>query len=303
MGPARSAAADGAGRADAVPSALRRAPRGLTHAAGAAPPRSNRSLWRRRRTPSTRSSTSTSRGRSASSRARADEARPPPAPVPRQVHPAARRGAARPLRRRPAGACSTRSRARGRRSCSRSRAATTRSASTSPRSTPARARQDRRSTSRSCSSASCATRCAREGEPGAAPSAYVRRWFAPQAADELLAFRSLVGDYEHADVLRVVLARAARSARLTTHFDLDFPREPQLGPVLVPQAPARVPPGRARAPLPASATRSTRSRRISEFARVRVARLRGRGAPRRRARSSSSPGRSTACSPRRPTRA
>jgi SAM-dependent methyltransferase len=31
-------------------------------------------------------------------------------------------------------------------------------------------------------------------------------------------------------VLRVVLARAARSARLTTHFDLDFPREPQTGP-------------------------------------------------------------------------
>ena len=47
---------------------------------------------------------------------------------------------------------------------------------------------------------------------------------------ELLAFRSLIDGYEHADVLRVVLARAARSARLTTHFDLDFPREPQVGP-------------------------------------------------------------------------
>jgi hypothetical protein len=31
-------------------------------------------------------------------------------------------------------------------------------------------------------------------------------------------------------VLRVVLARAARSARRTTHFDLDFPRAPQRGP-------------------------------------------------------------------------
>ena len=40
----------------------------------------------------------------------------------------------------------------------------------------------------------------------------------------------LVGDYEHADVFRVVLARAARSARLTTHFDLDFPRAPQREP-------------------------------------------------------------------------
>jgi hypothetical protein len=59
---------------------------------------------------------------------------------------------------------------------------------------------------------------------------YIGRWFAPQAARELLGFRAIVTDYQHADVLRVVLARAARSARLTTHFDLDFPREPQTGP-------------------------------------------------------------------------
>ena len=59
---------------------------------------------------------------------------------------------------------------------------------------------------------------------------YVREWFAEPAASELLRFRSLLGDYEHADVLRVVLARAARSARLTRHFDLDFPRTPQREP-------------------------------------------------------------------------
>jgi DNA methylase len=62
------------------------------------------------------------------------------------------------------------------------------------------------------------------------PSPFVRRWYAPQAARELLGFRNLIDDYEHGDVLRVVLARAARSARRTTHFDLDFPREPQLEP-------------------------------------------------------------------------
>ena len=62
------------------------------------------------------------------------------------------------------------------------------------------------------------------------PSRYMREWFAPQAARELLSFRELVADYEHHDVLRVVLARAARSARRTTHFDLDFPRAPQLEP-------------------------------------------------------------------------
>jgi hypothetical protein len=62
------------------------------------------------------------------------------------------------------------------------------------------------------------------------PRGYSREWFAPRAAAELLHFRSLIDDYEHADVLRVVLARAARSARLTTHFDLDFPRTPQCEP-------------------------------------------------------------------------
>ena len=71
---------------------------------------------------------------------------------------------------------------------------------------------------------------ARPGRSRARPTRYVREWFSPAAAAELLHFRSIVDDYEHADVLRVVLARAARSSRLTTHFDLDFPRVPQVGP-------------------------------------------------------------------------
>jgi len=61
-------------------------------------------------------------------------------------------------------------------------------------------------------------------------SAYVRTWFAPEAAEELLHFRSLVEQVGSSDVLRVVLARSARSARRTTHFDLDFPRVPCLEP-------------------------------------------------------------------------
>src|SRR5436309_3831770 len=65
--------------------------------------------------------------------------------------------------------------------------------------------------------------------PDGSVSRFLRDWYAPRAAAELLFFRSTLGDYEHADVLRVVLARAARSARRTTHFDLDFPRAPQLG--------------------------------------------------------------------------
>ena len=67
---------------------------------------------------------------------------------------------------------------------------------------------------------------ARRGRSRRRASAFVEEWYAPRAAAELLHFRDLAEEYEHADVLRVVLARAARSARLTSHFDLDFPRAP-----------------------------------------------------------------------------
>jgi hypothetical protein len=63
----------------------------------------------------------------------------------------------------------------------------------------------------------------------ARPGAYVRRWYEPQAAKELLGFRELIGEYEHGDVLRVILSRAARSARRAAHFDLEAPRAPQVG--------------------------------------------------------------------------
>jgi hypothetical protein len=65
------------------------------------------------------------------------------------------------------------------------------------------------------------------GDVGDAP-AYLRMWYAPRALAELLFWRDLVGGYEHVDVLRVVLSRAARSARRAPHFDLEAPREPQL---------------------------------------------------------------------------
>ncbi len=71
---------------------------------------------------------------------------------------------------------------------------------------------------------------ARLGRSRLVPQGFVREWFAPAAARELLHFRDLVPGFEHADVLRVVLARAARSARLTAHFDLDFPRTPRREP-------------------------------------------------------------------------
>ena len=62
---------------------------------------------------------------------------------------------------------------------------------------------------------------------GASP--YLRRWFAPRALSELLAFRARIDGTAYPDLWRVVLSRAARSARLARHFDLDFPAEPVQG--------------------------------------------------------------------------
>ena len=58
--------------------------------------------------------------------------------------------------------------------------------------------------------------------------AWARDWYAPRALGELLAYRTALDslDEDSRDVARVVLSRAARSARLTTHFDLDFPKRP-----------------------------------------------------------------------------
>jgi len=66
------------------------------------------------------------------------------------------------------------------------------------------------------------------GDTAETDSEYLRSWYAPAALAELLFWRGLIADYEHADVLRVVLSRAARSARRAPHFDLESPREPQL---------------------------------------------------------------------------
>jgi hypothetical protein len=69
---------------------------------------------------------------------------------------------------------------------------------------------------------------------GAPPDSadYLREWFAPRALQELLSYCQAVerGDYAYPDLLKVILSRSARSARLTTHFDLDFPKKPQREP-------------------------------------------------------------------------
>ena len=61
-------------------------------------------------------------------------------------------------------------------------------------------------------------------------SDYLEAWFAPPALKSLLRYKALIGDYANSDVLRVILSRSARSARRTTHFELDFPKRPQSEP-------------------------------------------------------------------------
>ncbi len=61
---------------------------------------------------------------------------------------------------------------------------------------------------------------------------YLKKWYAPKTLFELLTYRDLIenGNYEYKDLLKVILSRSARSARLTTHFDLDFPKKTQTEP-------------------------------------------------------------------------
>ncbi len=60
---------------------------------------------------------------------------------------------------------------------------------------------------------------------------WLERWYAPTALAELLAYRGATArlDPLARQVAEVILSRAARSARLTTHFDLDFPKSPISG--------------------------------------------------------------------------
>ena len=52
---------------------------------------------------------------------------------------------------------------------------------------------------------------------------YLNEWFADQARRELLCYSHLIANYRCKGLLKIILSRAARSARLVTHYDLDFP--------------------------------------------------------------------------------
>ncbi len=61
---------------------------------------------------------------------------------------------------------------------------------------------------------------------------YLQAWFSPNTLEELLIYRNEIntGKYQYSDLLKIILTRSARSARQTTHFDLDFPKKPQTEP-------------------------------------------------------------------------
>lgn len=59
---------------------------------------------------------------------------------------------------------------------------------------------------------------------------YIKKWFASNTQKELLCYLRLIKEYTYQDLLKIILSRSARSARLVTHYDLDFPKEPQTKP-------------------------------------------------------------------------
>lgn len=60
-------------------------------------------------------------------------------------------------------------------------------------------------------------------------SEYLKEWFSDRALQEILFYRSIIPDYNHQDVLKIILSRSARSSRLIPHYDLARPKKPVRG--------------------------------------------------------------------------
>lgn len=56
-------------------------------------------------------------------------------------------------------------------------------------------------------------------------SEYLKEWFSDRALQEILFYRSIIEDYQNQDVLKIILSRSARSARLIPHYDLARPKK------------------------------------------------------------------------------
>jgi len=58
------------------------------------------------------------------------------------------------------------------------------------------------------------------------PTEYFKTWYHPRAIKEIYFYRSLIPNYKYQDVLKIILSRAARSARQIPHYDLARPKKP-----------------------------------------------------------------------------
>ncbi|MEA1912618.1 MAG: DNA methyltransferase [candidate division WOR-3 bacterium] len=57
-------------------------------------------------------------------------------------------------------------------------------------------------------------------------SEYLKEWFSHRALQEILFYQSIISDYRNQDVLKIILSRSTRSARLIPHYDLARPKKP-----------------------------------------------------------------------------
>lgn len=57
-------------------------------------------------------------------------------------------------------------------------------------------------------------------------SDYLNTWLSDRALQEILFYRNKIENYECQDLLKIILSRATRSARLITHYDLARPSKP-----------------------------------------------------------------------------
>ena len=57
---------------------------------------------------------------------------------------------------------------------------------------------------------------------------YINTWYADRSILELLVYKHIIknNNYEYKNVLKIILSRSARSARLVKHNELDWPKEP-----------------------------------------------------------------------------
>jgi DNA modification methylase len=57
-------------------------------------------------------------------------------------------------------------------------------------------------------------------------SEYLNTWLADRALQEILFYREQIKNYKNQDILKIILSRATRSARLIPHYDLARPKKP-----------------------------------------------------------------------------